>query len=276
MYMLHEVTKVLDENRPIWEGETRMVSLVEEYKIKLARLEDLLVIKGELETPYTEVRNVLLDEFATKIVQLAGFLHELSIENGSKNMTIYTDISKSALINASIQDCLTKSKAVIDYAASMQEELGTYSNGLSLLSEATEQYQSFRDNGLLPFDRRNRLRNLNKDIRNLITEIREYLTERLDRVVLFFTDSEPGFFEKFKEARVIPKLNATRKSGGAESEEDIEDEDLPDHEGEESDDASETGVDSTDTESPPVEEDGTDTNDGSTEDDSSDDETDLV
>lgn len=267
MYMLHEVNKVLDENRPTWEGESRMVNLYDQYRMLKEKLENFFIQKDELETPYQEVRDKLLDQFATKIVQLAGFLHDLSIEKGSESMTIYTDLTKASLVNASIQDCLTKSKAVLDYAETMEADLGSFSNGVALYTEAAEQYQSFRDNGLLPFDRRNRLRELNKDIKALISEIREFLGGRLDRVVLFFTDSAPRFYAKYIESRIVPKINATRGSSSSAEEEqdgDIPEDDtdsnldnmdeesnssppvsLPDEESEES----EESVDNTDTDS---------------------------
>lgn len=211
-YMLQEVDKVLDQNRTVWEGESRMVELYTLYHGKLAALLDLFVAKRELRLPYREVKKDVLGEYAEKIAQLAGFLHEISISKGMRDMTLYTNITAASLMHDTIQNCMTRSKALLDYAAQMEEDLNKYDHGAALLAEAQAQYASFRDNGLLPFDRRNRLRAVNRKIKDLLTELRKLLSDRIDRVILFFSDRDAQFYAAYKQARKVPKLGASRSS----------------------------------------------------------------
>lgn len=213
MYMLHEVSKVLNKHQEVWEGEARIVTLRQLYGEKVERLNNLHVQKDELSRPFKEVREDLMDEFASRIVQLAGFLHELYAESGDKSMTMYTDVTKSDLIHSSIQNALTKAKAILDLAESMETELTNFTSGVDVLQSAVAQYQEFSENGLMPYDRRNRLRNLNLELRDANQDIKDFLKDRLDRVLLLFMDSDPQFYEEYKSARVIPNIPATRGSG---------------------------------------------------------------
>lgn len=212
MYMLQRVEKVLDENRTTWEAEERMTHLYNEFKYRVDRLAELFGQKRELTLPYKKVKTAMKEEFADKILQLAGFLHEIGETKGDKQLKLYSNTSRTQLVFGTIQECLTKSQNILELAMTHRNELGIFSHGEAVLEDAKEQLESFQTNGFLPYDRRNRLRDTNREIHDLITETRSFLSHRLDRVMFFYNRRNSAFYSSYKLNRVIPKISATRST----------------------------------------------------------------
>lgn len=218
MYMLHNVDATLDEHRETWEVEERMQHLSGELKLRIHKLEDLLAEKQELSIPYAKIKREIREEYADKILQLAGFLHEIGVTNGDKQLVLYSHITRTDLVFNTIQDCLIKSQHILELANKHKAELQIFSHGEDVYNDALEQLNSFQSNGLLPFDRRNRRRDANREIRKQISETRSFLSHRLDRVMLFFARRHPSFYKNYLLSRVIPKISATRSRQDSEME----------------------------------------------------------
>lgn len=210
MYMLMRVDKTLDDNRRIWEVEQRMQLLKSELRERVDVLQELFQTKDKLLVPHKKIRATRMEEFADKILQLAGFLHELSINDGDSKNALYTHLTRTDLIYNSIQDARIKAQLIIDKAIERESELEAFTNGALVLKEAMDKVDSFRDNGLMPFQHRNHLRDTNADIKRHIKETKAFLSHRLDRVMSFFAHRESSFYTTYKKNRIVPSTKATR------------------------------------------------------------------
>ncbi len=213
--MVVNVEQVLSANKSTWENEIRVVELVDYLILKKKSLDELFQEKQELSIPYQEVKKELLKEFAMTITKLAGLLHEICVSKDIKNMSLYTDVSKSSLLNFSIQQLLTKANSVIDYAHEMQEDLLTFAHGESLLQSAERQFNEFDQMGLLPYDRRNRLKEVNTEIKEVISDIKQLLVNRLDRVIGYFEEIDNMFVTSYSYARVMNKTTSRKSQSEA-------------------------------------------------------------
>lgn len=206
LYMLQAVNRTLNQYQEVWENAPEMVNLQAELAAYEEKSTELISRKMNLKQPYASVKEAQWQSFVDLCAKVAGLLKLHAHQSANKELFNSLHFSEARLLR-------TSSQAVVAYGTNLRrlfadslESMSDHSQKQELLDTFTEQLRFFTDNALAPSDRRRLLGETTQKIANLQQEVREFLENIADSLMLFYRKEHPDFYLAWSNARIIPKF----------------------------------------------------------------------
>ena len=207
LYMLQAVIKVADTHKEQWQEMPEFVESFASLRAYETKMRELVQRKQLLKQPFGGIKAELRSEFALVIGKLGAYLRLVARKNKDYHLAMVTDFTVAGFERMNGQRTLALAENIVAYTDQYETELDAFDNATDLVEKAKAQILVFKEKGLIPSERRRLLGETTQQIIRLSREIMDFLKKELDFLMRYFTDIAPVFFNAFKNARVIPKLN---------------------------------------------------------------------
>ncbi|MBN1184375.1 MAG: hypothetical protein JXB49_18940 [Bacteroidales bacterium] len=201
--MYENVQLTLDDNTVIWNGVPVIVKTKNNFDELIQRIQYLNEKAGNSSTSVAITKDNLRKSLVNKITLLAGKLFVLGEITGDEELKAMGDISRGELHKARETDMDALIRPVIKKCMERINDLTDYGLTDNQVTEATTTLDSF--NALIgqPRNILNKVYAAKNQMDELIDESMDLLNNRLDKLMLMFQHTHPGFYEQYQRARVI-------------------------------------------------------------------------
>ncbi len=201
MYKL--VSDTLNANVTSWEGIPAFVTTVEEFNAKVHLLEEKEQFQKTVAIGVGKVAKTGKEEGFNKLLRISAALTVLASTAKNEKLLLEVKFLKSTTLYKSRIDFLTKVDTVINKANEHSSELVVF--GITV--EEIESLLDYRTEleGLM-FSARiaiNARKNANAELSELEREIDTLIKESIDSLMLIVKDSDPVFYNKYVNARMV-------------------------------------------------------------------------
>jgi hypothetical protein len=200
--MYESVHSVLNDYQSSWQGIPAFVSAVNTFETKLNLLRMRVMEQSSITTGVSMDKKLRINDLRDRMLVVQHALFLLGRASGDILLRERNHTSKTALLEMNLAGFAAR-------CAELKLDLGTYGPQLAEYGITLESIDE-----LIPLlqgiDEVNnstrkaiiRRKNATQSIRELELELNELLRIELDRLILLFRHSEPGFFQSFRSARI--------------------------------------------------------------------------
>lgn len=216
LYMLQAVNRTLKAYQSVWEQAPEMLKLQEQLKAFEEESIQLFSQKQMLKQPFTPVKEANWQLFVEKVSRVAGLLRMHA--HSTQNTKLFTSLhfNESDLFRASGQSVLAYAYALDHALKEHRGEMEEHSMLNELFDSFRQDVEGFQDQALEPSDRKRILGETTKKIAALQREVRLYLLNIADSLMIFYRREHPDFYAAWQNARVMPKFRGSSRSRGEE------------------------------------------------------------
>ncbi len=212
--MINEVLSMAEKHSAVWNDNPEFTGLFNTLTAMYKEVQEYFMEKELLQKPYGKIKEEAWDEFAVHCTQLSAFLMQIAIKKEHPEQQKFFRYTVASFKRGAIQEVLTRAENILAYAEQNLDELLAMAEGKELYETTVTQLTSFKRDGLLPTERRKRLKNITQWIHEKHGIILEFLKNQMDPYMVFFLHKSDEFYDEYQSARKVRSLR--RRSEGTE------------------------------------------------------------
>jgi hypothetical protein len=208
--MYYAVEETCKATQNIWQVLPAFVVAFNEFTSNLRVLEELLNNQAADITGATESKALLRSIMVEKAIQTASAVYTYYIQTGNVDKKNRVDFSRSDLLNIRDTASLDKCKLIHDEAQSILTNLGDYGVNKTELDDLQASIDAYKTQLSEPKIQRDNKKDFSSKIKETMSGTDHILHNKLDKLIEQFKTSNPEFYQKYKNARMIIDLTGKK------------------------------------------------------------------
>jgi hypothetical protein len=201
--MYSTVLKDLQNNTSVWESIPAFKTILTQYEEIVNHLTDLARQQQLKPTGASKTKEEKRDSLIDSVIAVAGGLRALATDSGNQELRDNITITSSDLQIARDQDALATANQIAQAATDNLEQLTNYGITSQLVDTLKERIAEFHEAAVQPRLIITNRKNTTQSIEDLIHEVDIILEEKLDMLMEQFKLSQPDFYNKYQNNRMI-------------------------------------------------------------------------
>lgn len=209
--MNYAVQKVVNDNRPVWNGLSAFAAAFTEFETIIGRTGAAIEKQNKSISGVTEDKNAVRAALIDKALEVGGAVHAFASDSGNNALRSSVSFSRSKLIYERAAETLQQCQLIFDQANSVIAQLASYGVDAGSLSDFEAKLAAFA--AMIPSTRTaiTERKGATDDISKLLKRSAAVLKNKIDKLMEQFKSASPEFYRQYHDARMIVDIGLRHK-----------------------------------------------------------------